>query len=53
MSPVSEVELYFALFFLLIPLRELPKVIYISNDRGDDPRTDFFDMDFELNIPER
>lgn len=23
-----------------------PKVMYISNDRGDDPRTDFFDMDF-------
>lgn len=25
----------------------IPKVMYISNDRGDDPRTDFFDMDFE------
>lgn len=24
----------------------VPKVMYISNDRGDDPRTDFFDMDF-------
>lgn len=23
-----------------------PKVMYISNDRGDDSRTDFFDMDF-------
>lgn len=25
----------------------IPKVMYISNDRGDDPRTDFFDMDFK------
>lgn len=24
----------------------IPKIMYISNDRGDDPRTDFFDMDF-------
>lgn len=23
-----------------------PKVMYISNDKGNDPRTDFFDMDF-------
>lgn len=25
----------------------VPKVMYISNDRGDDPRTDFFDMEFK------
>lgn len=24
----------------------VPKVMYISNDRGEDPRTDFFDMEF-------
>lgn len=24
-----------------------PRVMYISNDRGDDPRTDFFDMNFQ------
>lgn len=23
-----------------------PRIMYISNDRGDDPKTDFFDMDF-------
>lgn len=25
----------------------VPRVMYISNDRGDDPRTDFFDMEFK------
>lgn len=28
----------------------IPKVFYISNDKGEDPTTDFFDMDFN-NLP--
>ncbi len=25
----------------------VPKIMYISNDKGEDPRTDFFDMEFK------
>lgn len=24
----------------------IPKIVYVGKDKADDPRTDFFDMDF-------